>query len=79
MYRGASLIWYRLLVSVKHTLRKVKKMKKYTVKFKIETYEEWESVETLEAQLKDVIASTIAPSFNFTITPLTFEVKKARN
>lgn len=54
-------------------------MKKYTVKFKIETYEEWESVETLEAQLKDVIASTIAPSFNFTITPLTFEVKKGRN
>ncbi len=52
---------------------------KYSVTFKIETYEQWESADALERELKDIISSSIAPSFNFTITPLTFTVKKARN
>lgn len=52
---------------------------KYTVSFKIETHENWESADALEKELKDIISSVIAPSFNFLITPLTFTVKKARN
>ena len=59
---------------------KGKKMsKKYTVSFKIETEENWQSAEALEAELRDIIRAVIAPTFNFELFPLSFTVKKARN
>jgi hypothetical protein len=53
--------------------------KKYTVSFKIETEENWQSAEALEAELRDIIRAVIAPTFNFELFPLSFTVKKARN
>lgn len=53
--------------------------KKYSVTFRIETAEEWESIDRFEAEIHDIIKTVVAPSFNFEILPLTFTVKKARN
>lgn len=53
--------------------------KKYSVSFKIETSEDWESADALEMELRDIIRNIVAPSFNFELFPLSFTVKKARN
>jgi hypothetical protein len=53
--------------------------KKYSVTFRLETSEEWESLDRFEAELHDIIKTVVAPSFHFEILPLTFTVKKARN
>lgn len=53
--------------------------KKYTVSFKIETLENIENLDSFEAQLKDIVKSVVASTFNFEISPLSFTVKKARN
>lgn len=53
--------------------------KKYTVTFKVETYENWQSTEALEVELLDTIKNVVAPTFNFEVSPLSFTVKKARN
>ena len=53
--------------------------KKYSVSFRIETSEDWESADALEMELRDIISRIVAPSFNFELFPLSFTVKKARN
>ena len=53
--------------------------KKYTVTFKVETFENWQSAEALEVELLDTIKNVVAPTFNFEVSPLSFTVKKARN
>jgi hypothetical protein len=50
----------------------------YTITFRIETDREIESVDQLEAEMKDLISIAIAPTLGFRISPLTFTVKKAR-
>lgn len=51
---------------------------KYTVAFRIETDQNVENVDQLEAEMNDLISVAIAPTLGFRISPLTFTVKKAR-
>ena len=63
-------------------------MAKYTVTFKIETDFHYQlrsdkakrlsDAEVLEIELKDIIKTVVLPTFDLTLIPLTFEVKKAR-
>jgi hypothetical protein len=61
-------------------------MAKYTVTFKVETEFHYQllkarnlsDAEVLEIELSDLIKTVVLPTFDLTLVPLTFTVKKAR-